>query len=52
MVWIGIGEAWERKKRIAMPATLDVLDVSEDQVLVRAKGAHDESLIKVYPIER
>ena len=55
MAWVGFNEAWERKKRIAMPASLrilDILDISEDRVLVRAKGAHDETLIKVYPIER
>ena len=55
VVWVGFSEAWERKKRIAMPASLrilDILDISEDRVLVRAKGAHDETLIKVYPIER
>ena len=53
VVWVGFSAAWERKKRIAMPANLDVLDISEDRgVLVRARGAHDEFLIKVYPIER
>ena len=55
VVWVGFSEAWERKKRIAMPASLsvlDILDISEDRVLVRAKGAHDETLIEVYPIER
>ena len=52
VVWVGFSEAWERKKRIAMPASLHVLDISEDRVLVQAKGAHDESLIEVYPIER
>ena len=55
VAWVGFNEAWERKKRIAMPASLrilDILDISEDRVLVRAKGAHDETLIKVYPIER
>ena len=34
-----------------MPASLHVLDISEDRVLVQAKGAHDETLIEVYPIE-
>ncbi len=55
VVWIGFNEAWERKKRLAMPArlsVLNILDISEDRVLVRAKGAHDETLIEVYPIER
>ena len=52
VVWVGFSEAWERKKRIAMPASLRVLDISEDRVLVLARGAHDESLIEVYPIER
>ena len=53
VVWVGFSEAWERKKQIAMPANLDVLDISGDRgVLVRAKGAHDETLIEVYPIER
>jgi len=55
VVWVGFNEAWERKKRLAMPArlsVLNVLDISEDRVLVRAKGAHDETLIEVYPIER
>ena len=52
VAWVGFNEAWERKKRIAMPASLHVLDISEDRVLVRAKGAHDETLIEVYPIER
>ena len=55
VAWVGFNEAWERKKRIAMPASLrilDILDISEDRVLVRAKGAHDEALIEVYPIER
>ncbi len=54
VAWVGFNEAWERKKRIAMPASLrimDILDISEDQVLVRAKGAFDETLIEVYPIE-
>ena len=54
VAWVGFNEAWERKKRIAMPASLrimDVLDISEDRVLVRAKGAFDETLIEVYPIE-
>ena len=51
VVWVGFNEAWERKKRIAMPASLHVLDISEDRVLVKAKGAHDETLIEVYPIE-
>ena len=55
VVWVGFGEAWERKRRIAMPAGLrvaDVLDIAADRVLVRAKGAHDEALIEVYPIVR
>ena len=52
VAWVGFNEAWERKKRIAMPASLHVLDISEDRVLVKARGAHDETLIKVYPIER
>ena len=52
VVWVGFSEAWERKKRITMPTSLDVLDISEDRVLVQAKGALDEILIEVYPIER
>ena len=52
VVWVGFSEAWERKKRIAMPASLNVLDISEDRVLVQAKGTHDETLIEVYPIKR
>ena len=55
VAWVGLNEAWERKKRIAMPASLrilDILDILEDRVLVRAKGAHDQALIEVYPIER
>ena len=35
-----------------MPVSLNVLDISEDRVLVLARGAHDETLIEVYPIER
>ena len=50
--WVGFGEAWERKKRLVMPPRLHVLDISEDRVLVRAKGALDETLVEVYPIER
>ena len=42
VVWVGFSEAWERKKRIAMPASLHVRDISEDRVLVLARGAHDE----------
>ena len=55
VAWVGFNEAWERKKRIAMPASLrirDILDIAEDRVLVRAKGAFDEPLLEVYPIER
>ena len=52
VVWVGFSEAWERKKRITMPVRLHVLDISEDRVLVQAKGAHDEDLIEVYPIVR
>jgi hypothetical protein len=52
VVWVGFSEAWERKKRITMPVRLHVLDISEDRVLVQAKGALDETLIEVYPIER
>ena len=52
VVWVGFGEEWERKKRIAIPGSLHVLDIAEDRVLVKAKGAHDETLIEVYPIER
>ena len=52
VVWVGFSEAWERKKRITMPVRLNILDISEDRVLVQAKGAHDEALIEVYPIER
>ena len=52
VVWVGFSEAWERKKRITMPVRLNVLDISEDRVLVLARGAHDETLIEVYPIER
>ena len=52
VVWVGFSEAWERKKRITMPVRLNVLDISEDRVLVQAKGTHDENLIEVYPIER
>ena len=52
VVWVGFSEAWERKKRITMPVSLNVLDISEDRVLVLARGAHDETLIEVYPIER
>ena len=50
VVWVGFSEAWERKKRITMPASLHVLDISKDRVLVRAKGVYDETLIEVYPI--
>ena len=52
VVWVGFSEEWERKKRITMPVSLHVLDIAEDRVLVQAKGAHDENLIEVYPIER
>ena len=52
VVWVGFSEAWERKKRITMPVRLHFLDISEDRVLVQAKGAHDEDLIEVYPIVR
>ena len=52
VAWVGFNEAWERKKRITMPANLHVLDISEDRVLVKAKGTHDETLIEVYPIKR
>ncbi len=52
VAWVGFNEAWERKKRITMPANLHVLDISEDRVLVQAKGTHDETLIEVYPIKR
>ena len=52
VVWVGFSEAWERKRRITMPVRLSVLDISEDRVLVQAKGAHDEALIEVYPLER
>ena len=52
VVWVGFDDEWERKKRITMPASLHVLDISEDRVLVQAKGAHDETLIEVYPIGR
>ena len=52
VAWVGFNEAWERKKRLAMPTSLHVLDFSEDRVLVRARGAHDETLIEVYPIKR
>ncbi len=52
VVWVGFSEEWERKKRLAMPTSLHVLDISEDRVLVRARGAHDETLIEVYPIKR
>ena len=52
VVWVGFSEAWERKKRITMPVRLNVLDISEDRVLVQARGALDETLIEVYPIER
>ena len=52
VVWVGFSEAWERKKRITMPVRLNVLDISEDRVLVQAKGALDETLIEIYPIER
>ena len=52
VVWVGFSEAWERKRRITMPVRLNVLDISEDRVLVQAKGAHDEALIEVYPLER
>ena len=51
VVWVGFSEAWERKKRITMPVSLNVLDISEDRVLVLARGAHDETVIEVYPIE-
>ena len=52
VVWVGFSEAWERKKRITMPVRLHVVDIAEDRILVQAKGAHDETLIEVYPIER
>ena len=52
VVWVGFSEAWERKKRIAVPASLNVLDIAGDRVLVRTRGAFDEALIEVYPIER
>ncbi len=52
VAWVGFSEAWERKKRLAMPASLAVLDISEDRILVQTKGALDETLIEVYPIER
>ena len=52
VAWVGFSEAWERKKRIVIPPRLHVLDISEDRVLVRAKGTHDETLIEVYAIKR
>ena len=51
VVWVGFSEAWERKKRITMPVRLHVLDISEDRVLVQAKGTYDETLIEVYALE-
>jgi len=38
VVWVGFSEAWERKKRIAMPVRLHILDISEERVLVRARA--------------
>ena len=52
VAWVGFSEAWERKKRITVPVGMTVLDIAEDRVLVQAKGALDETLIEVYPIER
>ncbi len=52
VAWVGFSETWEREKRIAMPVSLDVLDISEDGVLVHSRGAHDENLIEVYSFER
>ena len=53
VAWVGFSEAWERKKRIVMPPRLHVLDISSDRgVLVKTKGALDETLVEVYPIER
>ena len=49
VAWVGFSEGWERKKRLVMPPRLHVLDISEDRVLVRAKGALDETLIEVLP---
>ena len=50
VVWVGFSEAWQRKKRITIPVRLHVLDISEDRVLVQAKGTYDETLIEVYAL--
>ncbi len=52
VVWVGFREAWERKKRLVVPTKLNVLDLAEDRILVRAVGAHDQTLLEVYPIGR
>ena len=49
VAWVGFNEGWERKKRLVMPPRLHVLDISEDRVLVRAKGALDETLDRGLP---
>ena len=52
VAWVGFTEAWERKKRITVPVGMPVLDIAEDRVLVQARGALDEELVKVYPLVR
>ena len=52
VAWVGFTEAWERKKRITMPVGMTVLDIAEDRVLARGRGANDEELVEVYPLVR
>ena len=52
VAWVGFTEAWERKKRITVPVGMPVLDIAEDRVLARNRGAHDEELVEVYPLVR
>ena len=52
VAWVGFTEAWERRNRITVPVDMHVLDIAEDRVLAKGRGAHDEELVEVYPLVR
>jgi hypothetical protein len=51
-IWVAVGEGGDPEEWLEVPTDLQVLDLSEDRLLVRARGPFNEVLLEVYAIER
>jgi hypothetical protein len=51
-IWVAVGAGGDPEEWLEVPTHLQVLDLSHDRVLVRARGPFNQELLEVYAIQR